>query len=317
MAKVNPPPALRIPQKINQDPDLRAYFEQIGTILFQLWTRTGGGNDDIADAGLDAGVADNKATQALNLLNQYIQESGVDQAVADAQITEVIQSIGRLSQEAALSGFSGESGAAQALGAIATLGQDTAVTIATLEAKLLQAQDTISKLAQSVELLALAPPPREFKRSRYGAFYDTTTQTAGTINTATLITYNTTQLSKGVYVDSVVTSRVYVDTDGIYNFQTSIQLDSTVATDEEFYLWFRQNGTDVVDSASQVRVKGNNAEVFLAINFFFDMKAGDYVELVYSVTNLGVRLLASGAVAPHPGIPSIILTVANNIEGFQ
>ena len=271
----------------------------------------------IDDLTILAGQADNKAIQALQSLAEIAQTAAINAGAAEDRATQALQAIAQLAQDAALCCAIAEAKGTQALGSIAALEQDTAVTAAVLEARTIKALDAISALTQSLELLALAPPPREFKRSRYGAFYDTTTQTAGTINTATLITYNTTQLSMGVYVDSVVTSRVYVDTNGIYNFQTSIQLDSTVATDEEFYLWFRQNGVDVVDSASQVRVKGNNAEVFLAINFFFDMKAGDYVELVYSVTNLGVRLLASGAVAPHPGIPSIILTVSNNIEGFQ
>jgi hypothetical protein len=174
----------------------------------------------------------------------------------------------------------------------------------------------LAELVKQVEALQLSPPPRGFKRSRYGSFYDTTTQTAATINTATAITFNTTDLSRGVYIGTP-TSRVYVDTEGIYNFQTSIQLDSTVATAQEFYLWFRLNGVDVTNSASQLRTQGNNAEVFVALNYFFNLKAGDYVELMFSVSNLGVQLLASGAVAPHPGIPSIILTVANNIEGIE
>jgi len=174
----------------------------------------------------------------------------------------------------------------------------------------------LAELVKEVEALQLLPPPRGFKRSRYGSFYDTTTQTATTINTAKEITFNTTDLSRGVYIGTP-TSRVYVDTEGIYNFQTSIQLDSTVATAQEFYLWFRKNGVDVTNSASQARVQGNNAEVFLALNFFFNLKAGDYVELMFSVSNLGVQLLASGPVAPHPGIPSIILTVANNIGGVE
>jgi hypothetical protein len=55
----------------------------------------------------------------------------------------------------------------------------------------------------------------------------------------------------------------------------------------------------------------------LALNYFFNLKSGDYVEVMFSVTDLGVRLLASGPVAPHPGIPSIILTVANNIGGVE
>ena len=203
--------------------------------------------------------------------------------------------------------------AVEALDAVAQLAQDTAFQA---DNKAQQALDAISQLSSAVELLATAPPEREFKRSRYGSFYDTTTQTAAVINTATKVTFNTTDLSLGVYIGSP-TSRVYVDTDGIYNFQTSIQLDSTVATAQEFYLWFALNGVDVTNSASQVRVQGNNAEVFVALNLFFKMKAGDYVELVFSVSNLGVQLLAAPAAAPHPGIPSVILTVSNNIQGFQ
>jgi hypothetical protein len=203
--------------------------------------------------------------------------------------------------------------AVEALDAVAQLAQDTAYQA---DNKAQQALDAISQLSSVVELLATAPPEREFKRSRYGSFYDTTTQSALVINTATKVTFNTTDLSSGVYLGTP-TSRVYVDTDGIYNFQTSIQLDSTVATAQEFYLWFALNGVDVTNSASQVRVQGNNAEVFVALNLFFKMKAGDYVELIYSVSNLGVQLLAAPAAAPHPGIPSVILTVSNNIQGFQ
>ena len=174
----------------------------------------------------------------------------------------------------------------------------------------------LAELVKEVEALQLTPPPRGFKRSRYGSFYDTTTQTATAINTAKAITFNNTDLSRGVTLGSP-TSRVTVDTEGVYNFQTSIQLDSTVATAEEFYLWFRKNGVDVSYSASQARVQGNNAEVFLALNYFFDLKAGDYVELMFSVSNLGVQLLATAGAAPVPAIPSIILTVANNIGGIE
>ena len=174
----------------------------------------------------------------------------------------------------------------------------------------------LAELVKEIEALQLTPPPRGFKRSRYGSFYDTTTQTATAINTAKAITFNNTDLSRGVTLGSP-TSRITVDTEGVYNFQTSIQLDSTVATAEEFYLWFRLNGVDVSYSASQARVQGNNAEVFLALNYFFDLKAGDYVELMFSVSNLGVQLLATAGAAPVPAIPSIILTVANNIGGVE
>jgi hypothetical protein len=341
MAKVNPPPAIRIPQKINQDPELRAYFEQIGTILFQLWTRTGGGNDNISDTGIDAGVADNKATQALSLLTQYIQESGVDQAVSDAQIAEVIQSIGRLSQEVSLAGtngeakafealgavdklsqevslagINGEAKAIEALGAVGTLRQDTSVTNAVLEAKLAQALDVIAKLSQTVELLAVAPPPREFKRARYGQFYDTTTQIPAAINTPYAITFNTTDVTKGVYLGSPA-SRVYVDTEGVYNFLFSIQLDKTSGGTGIFWVWPRINGVDVPDSNSQVQIQGNNAEQLVTVGYFFELSPGDYVEIMYAVNDVSVQVEAFPASGFYPSIPSIILTVSNNIQGVQ
>jgi hypothetical protein len=177
----------------------------------------------------------------------------------------------------------------------------------------LQAQ--IMQLTQDIQALAVAPPVTpQLKRARYGSFYDTTTQTATTINTAKAITFNTTDLSNGVYLGTP-TSRVYVDTPGIYNFDTSFQLDKTAGGVGLFYFWFRLNGVDVPDSASQIRIQGNNAEIFSSLNFFFDLNAGDYVELMFSVDSLSVEILAEVASAPHPGIPSIILTVANNIEG--
>jgi len=46
--KVNPPPALRIPEQFFSDPDTRSFFEQQREILFQLWNRTGGSRDAVA-----------------------------------------------------------------------------------------------------------------------------------------------------------------------------------------------------------------------------------------------------------------------------
>jgi len=121
-------------------------------------------------------------------------------------------------------------------------------------------ESQVAEMQKQIQGLQLTPPPREFKRSRYGSFYDTTTQTATVINTAQAITFNTTDLSQGVVL--ATTSRVQVDTEGIYDFQTSIQLDKTTGGTAIFDLWFRLNGVDVTDSASRIRIQGNNAEIF-------------------------------------------------------
>ena len=142
----------------------------------------------------------------------------------------------------------------------------------------------------------------------YGSFYDTTTQTATVINTATAITFNNTDLSNGVYI-GLPTSRIIVDSEGIYNFGTSFQLDKTAGGTAVFDFWFRVNGVDVANSASRIRIQGNNAEIFSSLIYFFDLNANDYVELMFSVTDLSVEVAAFPAAAPHPGIPSMILTV--------
>jgi hypothetical protein len=194
---------------------------------------------------------------------------------------------------------------------------DLAIAAGTADQKATEALDAVEQMRTALELLATAPPPREFKRSRYGSFYSTATQTATTINTATEVTLNTTDLSSGVFLSGSPQSRINVDTDGIYNLQLSVQLDKTSGGTAEFYIWFRKNGADVTDSASHIRIQGNNAEIFSALNYFFSLKAGDYVEIMFSVSDLSVELLAVPATAPHPGIPSIIVTVSNNIQGFQ
>jgi hypothetical protein len=203
-----------------------------------------------------------------------------------------------------------------ALAQLAALAQESAVNSALAENKANQALALVDKLNKAVEGLQMTPPPREFKRARYGSFYDTTTQTATTINTAKAITFNSTDLSNGVFIGTP-TSRIIVDSEGIYNFDTSFQLDKTSGGTAEFYFWFRLNGTDVPDSASQIRIQGNNAEIFSSLNYFFDLKAGDYVEMMFSTTSLSVELLAVVATPPVPAIPSIILTVSNNIGGVQ
>ena len=183
------------------------------------------------------------------------------------------------------------------------------------EGALMALQAQLANLVTDVQALAVSPPVTpQLKRARYGSFYDTTTQLGTTINTAKAITFNTTDLSNGVYIGTP-TSRVYVDTPGIYNYDMSFQLDKTSGGVGSFYIWFRRNGVDVANSASYIQIQGNNAEIFSSLNYFFDLNAGDYVEVMFSVSDLSVEVAAFAAAAPVPAIPSIILTVANNIEG--
>lgn len=144
--------------------------------------------------------------------------------------------------------------------------------------------------------------------NKYGSFYDTTTQTAAATNTAYAVTFNTTDLSAGV-TRGTPTSRIVVDTAGVYDFQFSMQIINTTGGNHSIWIWFRKNGVDIADSATEIRVQGNNAEQFAAWNLYINMAQGDYVEMMWSVNDTAVQIVSFPASSPAPAVPSVILTV--------
>jgi hypothetical protein len=172
----------------------------------------------------------------------------------------------------------------------------------------------LAPLETAIQALAVAPAyTPQLPRLRYGSFYDTTDQTAALANTAYGMTFNTTDITNGVYIGSP-TSRVYVDTINIYNIQFSAQLINTAGGAHNAWIWLRKNGTDIPNSATTLRIEGNNTEAVAAWNFLLSMNAGDYFELMWEVSDVSVSLHADPATAIHPAIPSIILTVTDNIS---
>lgn len=177
-------------------------------------------------------------------------------------------------------------------------------------------ESDIAVIQSQLQALALSPPPKEFRSPRYGSFYDTTTQTAAAINTAYAMTFNTTDLSQGV-TRGTPTSRIFVDRPNVYNVQFSAQVDKTSGGVALVWVWLRKNGVNVPDSAGQIRIQGNNAEILAAWNYVIQLNAGDYIELMWEVDDTSVILLAEAASAVHPSIPSVILTVTDNISSLE
>jgi hypothetical protein len=177
-------------------------------------------------------------------------------------------------------------------------------------------QEQIAALQEQITALQQTPPPKQHRNPRYGSFYDTTTQTAAAINTAYAMTFNTSDLSFGV-TRGTPTSRIYVDTPNVYNVQFSAQLDKTAGGVGSFWSWLRKNGTNIPDTTGHIRIQGNNAEVLAAWNYLVQLNAGDYIELMWEVDSTSVILLAEAATAVHPGIPSVILTVTDNISALE
>jgi hypothetical protein len=188
--------------------------------------------------------------------------------------------------------------------------------LAATQAQAQQALSLASELAPVVQGLQCLPPPREFKRARYGQFYNTATQTQATANVAASVAFNTTDISVGVRLRSPSTSEIEVDTEGIYNFQASMQFDSAGGSNHEVWVWFRKNGTDIPNSAMYLNIQNNQSEILQAFNLLVEMKALDYLEVMWEVGNINAEMAAFAATGVHPAVPSIILTVSDNIQGF-
>ena len=143
----------------------------------------------------------------------------------------------------------------------------------------------------------------------YGAFQDTTTQTAVSINTAYGVKLGVTDLSNGVTISN--NTRIKIANAGIYNIQFSLQLEKTGSGNMIADIWLRKNGVNLAGTTGKVVLTGsaNASPVIAAWNYVIAVASGDSLELMWATSNDNVVIKATAATSPHPSIPSAILTV--------
>ena len=149
----------------------------------------------------------------------------------------------------------------------------------------------------------------------YGAFQDSTDQTAANTTTGYAVTFNTTDYSNGVYVSN--SSRLNVRNYGIYNIQFSFQFKNTSNDGQDVDIWFRKNGTDVAGSNSKFylparKSTGDPSHLIAAMNYVLEMNANDYVEVMWRVSNTDVSLehYPTDTSPTRPATPSTIITMS-------
>ena len=151
-----------------------------------------------------------------------------------------------------------------------------------------------------------------FIRFPYGAFSSDQDQTA-TVNTATLMTFNTTDFANEVSISS---SQITVVNAGIYNLQFSVQFQNTDTAFQDVYIWLRQNGVDIPGSTGFVSVPnrhaGTDGHSIIGWNYFLNMAAGDYIEIYWSVPNAAVTIqhLAASGTPTKPSTQSVVATLS-------
>ena len=150
----------------------------------------------------------------------------------------------------------------------------------------------------------------------YGAFQDTTDQTA-TANTATVMTFNTTDFSNGVVVNDG--SKLRVSQAGIYNLQFSVQFQNADTQLHDVSIWLRQDaagaGTDISGSTGLVSVPnshgGIDGHIIVGWNYFITLDANDFVEIWWSTpsTQVTIQAYAAGTSPTRPTTASVVATM--------
>ncbi len=148
----------------------------------------------------------------------------------------------------------------------------------------------------------------------YGAFSDSTDQTAASTTTAYAATFNTTDESSGVYISN--SSRINVRNYGVYNIQFSMQFKNTTNDGQDIDVWFKVNNAEIANSNSKFHIParkstGADSHLIATMNIYLELQANDYVEIMWRVTDVGVSMEYFGTdTSPtRPATPSIITTV--------
>ena len=155
----------------------------------------------------------------------------------------------------------------------------------------------------------------QYINAPYGAFQDGTDQTAANTTTAYAITFDTTDFANGVTLSN--SSRLNVSQAGVYNVQFSIQFKNTTNDTQDTDVWFRKNGTDIPKSNSRFGLAPRKAStdpshMIGALNFFVDLAANDYLQIMWRVSDTGVSIehYAAGTSPTRPIVPSVIATLS-------
>jgi len=149
----------------------------------------------------------------------------------------------------------------------------------------------------------------------YGAFQDGTDQVAANTTTAYAITFDTTDFSNGVTLSN--SSRLNVSQAGLYNLQFSIQFKNTTNDTQDVDVWFRKNGTNIDKSNSRFglaprKAAGDPSHMIAALNFFVNLAANDYIEIMWRPSDVGVNIehFAASSSPTRPAVPSVIATLS-------
>jgi len=153
----------------------------------------------------------------------------------------------------------------------------------------------------------------------YNQLISNTDQVAGALGTAYAVTYDTTDFPNGITVTS--NSRITFADTGIYNITYSIQFENDNNSTEYIDIWLRYKGTDIAGTNSRFSMPprkslGVPSTLIAVTPIMVDVEAdGDYVEIMWHPSDLGVTIEHYPAVTASPGVTPAIPATPSVIVG--
>lgn len=132
-------------------------------------------------------------------------------------------------------------------------------------------------------------------------------QAAASANTAYALTY-TAGTASGIANGSPA-SRIVFDEGGEYMVSFSAQISSSSSSTVDFWFWPRVNGANVAGSTMKNALHNNGAVLVVSRSAIFNFTAGDYLEVMWAVSNTSGFLNASAATAFAPAAPASTIAI--------
>jgi len=149
----------------------------------------------------------------------------------------------------------------------------------------------------------------------WGNFARSTSQASGGVTTDNLVTWDTTNSSKGMLISGTDASKIVFTNPGIYNLNFLGQFNFTGgASNYNITTWYSKNGVQVPSSSfTFTTTSAQGSQVLANVEAPITVAAGDYIQFHWWSGAAGMSLLATaaGTNPTRPASPSANLTIYN------
>lgn len=140
-------------------------------------------------------------------------------------------------------------------------------------------------------------------------FFDTTGQSAISVDTAYPVSFGDTRFSNGFEINGANDSQITAVYSGLYQVNFHAQLVSHSAGAKTVTVWAAIDGAAVPNSAKIYTLAGSGEAMEITWSSVVELQAGSYFEIEWATDDTDVDLHAEAATSLHPGVPSAVLSI--------